>query len=136
MLKHRCSLVAVGVLPVLLAGTPLAAAEKDFDSRWREAEENVKVGSGQKYFHDVFFKEFFGKYTVHVNECTQRTGQKVESDLKAAVELGATGRVLTVLVRPESAPAECFAQLVRQDSFSKPPSDHFWIPVEVRFTKP
>jgi hypothetical protein len=125
---------AIGVSNVLLIGVLLAAAEGDFDARWRKAQANVKSGRGRQYFNDVFFKEFFGKYTLHVNECTQQTGEKMMDDLKAAVELGATGRVQSVLVRPQSKPAKCFAELVKKDSFSKPPTDHFWIPVEVRFT--
>jgi len=136
MVKIRCSLLAVGVALGVLSGHALGAGGDDFETRWREAEQTVKSGAGQAYFTDVFFKEFFGKYTVHVNECTQRTGEKMTSDLKAAVELAATGRVLTVLVRPQSRPAECFADLVRGDRFSKPPSDRFWVPVEVRFTTP
>jgi hypothetical protein len=130
------TLSAVGLMQVLLTGTPVQADAKGFEARWREAEGNVRAGPGQQYFNDVFFKEFFGKYTVHVDDCTQRTGQRVTSDLKAAVELGAAGGVLAVLVRPESPAAECFAELVRKNTFSRPPSDHFWIPVEVRFTKP
>jgi hypothetical protein len=96
----------------------------------------VKAGSGQQYFNDVFFKEFFGRYTVHVNECTQQTGEGMTSDLRAAVELGASGHVLAVIVRPQSKASTCFADLVKRDTFSKPPSENFWIPVEVRFTKP
>ena len=132
----RCSLLAVGLLPGVLSGASLAADVKDFDARWREAEQNVRAGPAQQYFNDVFFKEFFGKYTDHVNACTQRTGEKITSDLKAAVELTATGVVSTVLVRPQTKAADCFADLVKQDRFSKPPFDHFWVPVEVRFTKP
>ena len=136
MVRIRCSWAAVGLVLGVLVGSPLAAQEKDFDTRWAEAERNVKSGAGQEYFTDVFFKEYFGKYTVHVNECTQRTGETLTSELKAAVELAATGHVLTVLVRPQSKPATCFADLTKQDTFSKPPSDHFWVPVVVRFTKP
>ena len=136
MLKIPCSLPAVVLAHFLVCGTSLTAAEKDFEARWREAEQNVKAGPGQLYFNDVFFKEFFGKYTVHVNECTQKTGETMASELMAAVELGATGRVLAVLVRPQSKPGECFAELVKKDTFSRPPSDRFWIPVKVRFTKP
>jgi hypothetical protein len=58
------------------------------------------------------------------------------SDLRAAVELGASGQVLAVEVRPQSKASACFADLVKRDTFAKPPSDHFWIPVEVRFTQP
>jgi hypothetical protein len=58
------------------------------------------------------------------------------SDLRVAVELGASGQVLAVKVRPQSKASTCFADLVKGDTFSKPPSDHFWIPAEVRFTKP
>jgi len=136
MVTMRCSQLAAGLLLAALSGVFVAADEKDFDARWREAEQNVKAGPGQQYFNDVFFKEFFGKYTVHVNHCTQRTGEKITSDLKAAVELTAAGQVSTVLVQPQSKPVRCFADLVKQDSFSKPPSDHFWVPLEVRFTKP
>ena len=136
MVKRRRSLVAIGVLLGALIGSGLAADGNDFDGRWREAEQNVESGPGQQYFNGVFFKEFFGKYTVHVNECSQETGERVSSDLRAAVEVGATGRALAVLVRPESKLAGCFADLVRRDRFSKPPSDHFWLPVEVRFTNP
>ena len=136
MVKIRCSLLAVGVALGVLSGHALGAGGDDFETRWREAEQTVKSGAGQAYFKDVFFKEFFGKYTVHVNECTQKTGETMASELMAAVELGATGRVLAVLVRPQSKPGECFAELVKKDTFSRPPSDRFWIPVKVRFTKP
>ena len=136
MVKIRCSLLAVGVALGVLSGHALGAGGDDFETRWRKAEQTVKSGAGQAYFTDVFFKEFFGKYTVHVNECTQKTGETMASELMAAVELGATGRVLAVLVRPQSKPGECFAELVKKETFSRPPSDRFWIPVKVRFTKP
>jgi hypothetical protein len=132
--KIRCSPLAVGVLLGALNGGPLGADDKQFDALWRQAEQNVKSAPGQQYFNDVFFKEFYGKYTVHVNECTLKTGERMMSTMKAAVELTATGGVSRVLVRPQSRPARCFADLVRKDSFSKPPSDRFWVPVEVRFT--
>ncbi len=82
------------------------------------------------------FKQFFEKYIVHLNECRQKPGEAMTSELKAAVELAATGQGLTVLVRPLSKLATCFADLTKQDTFSGPPSDHFWVPVVVRFTKP
>lgn len=113
-----------------------AADEKDFDARWREAEQNVMSGPGQRYFSNVFFKEFFGKYSTHINECAQQTGERMTADLRAAVELGASGQVLTVMVRPRSKPSTCFEDLVKRDTFSRPPSDPFWIPLEIRFSKP
>jgi hypothetical protein len=125
---------------VLVAALSLGSAsiveaeKKDFDARWKAAETNVRTGAGKQYFGDVFFKEFFGKYTVHVNECTRRTGEKIRGELKAAVELGARGQVLAVLVRPDSKPSRCFADLVKGDTFSPPPSGHFWVPVLVKFT--
>ena len=96
---------------------------------------NVRSGAGEKYFNDVFFKEFLGKYATHMTECAQRTGEKMMVDLTAAVELGGRGQVLAVLVRPESKPSRCFADLVKRDTFSAPPSDHFWIPVTIHFTE-
>jgi hypothetical protein len=57
------------------------------------------------------------------------------SELRALVELGASGEVLDVTVRPRSRPAECFAQLVKKDTFSKPPADRFKLPVVVGFTQ-
>ena len=87
------------------------------------------------YFNNVFFKEFFGKYATHMTECTQRTGEKTMTPLHAAVELGARGQVLRVMVRPETKPTKCFADLVKRDTFSAPPSDHFWIPVTITFTE-
>ena len=113
-----------------------AADEKDFAARWKEASQNVLSGPGQEYFNNVFFREFFGKYSAHANECTQRTGEIMTSDLRIAVELAASGQVLAVKVRPQSKASKCFAYLVKRDTFSKPPSDHFWIPAEVRFTRP
>jgi hypothetical protein len=135
-MKVGCSHVVLGLLLGLVSSSRTSAEEKDFDARWKEAEQSVKSGPGQQYFNDVFFREFFGRYTAHVNECTQQTGETMTSDLRAAVELGASGQVLAVMVRPQSKAATCFADLVKRDTFSKPPSDHFWIPVEVRFTKP
>ena len=101
----------------------------------KEAQQNVKSGAGEQYFDNVFFKEFFGKYATHMTECTQRTGEKMMVDLTAAVELGGRGQVLTVLVRPEMKPSRCFADLVKRDTFSAPPSGHFWIPVTIKFTE-
>ena len=28
----------------------------------------------------------------------------------------------------------CFAELVKRDRFSPPPSAHFWVPVTIKFT--
>jgi hypothetical protein len=113
----------------------VAAEKRDFDARWKDAQQNVRAGVGQKYFNDVFFKEFFGKYAVHMTACAQRTGEKMMADLNAAVELGTRGQVLTVMVRPETKASRCFADLVKRDTFSPPPSGHFWIPVTVTFTE-
>jgi hypothetical protein len=51
------------------------------------------------------------------------------------VELGAEGQVLDVMVRPDSKPTGCFAKRVKRERFSKPPADHFWVPVVIRFTR-
>lgn len=135
MVKIGWSLM-LGLLLGLMSSSRTSAEETDFDASWKEAVQNVKSGSGQQYFNDVFLKEFAGKYTVHVNECTRRTGERVAFDLRGVMELGASGQVLAVKVRPESKVSTCFADLVKRDTFSKPPSDHFWIPVEVRPTNP
>jgi hypothetical protein len=111
------------------------AEKKDFEARWRDAQQSVKSGAGQQYFDDVFFKEFNGKHAAHVTECAQRTGEKIMGTLNAAVEVGARGEVLAVLVRPETKASSCFADLVKRDSFSPPPSGHFWIPVTITFTE-
>ena len=124
----------LAVLLCLTSVSDVAAEKKDFDARWREAEQNVRSGAGQKYFDDVFVKEFFGKYAVHVTDCAQRTGERIMATLTAAVEVGARGQVLAVMVRPRSKASRCFADLVKQDTFSPPPSDHFWIPVTIKFT--
>jgi hypothetical protein len=130
--RRACALLA-GVL-CLGSASGVAAAKKDFDARWSEAQRNVEAGPGKKYFDDVFFKEFFGKYAVHVNECTRSTGEKMTAELNAAVEVGTRGQVLAVLVRPDSKAARCFADLVKRDTFSPPPSGPFWIPLTVKFT--
>ena len=120
----------------LVAASALPAEKKGFEARWKEAEQNVRSGAGEKYFNDVFFKEMLGgKYATHMTECAQRTGEKMMVDLNAAVELGRRGQVLAVLVRPESKPSRCFADLMKRDTFSAPPSDHFWIPVTIHFTE-
>jgi hypothetical protein len=93
------------------------------------------AGPGQPYFKDVFFKDASAKFTAHINECNQTTGETMASTLKAAVELGATGRVLTVLTQPPSRWGECFAGLVKKDALFKPPADHFWVPVVLNFSK-
>jgi hypothetical protein len=135
MVKSRRSPVPLAVLLCVISISPVAAGKKDFDARWKEAEQNVRAGAGQQYFNDVFFKEFFGKYAVHMTECAQRTGERMKADLNAAVELGARGQVLAVMVRPNSKVSRCFADLVKRDIFSPPPSGHFWIPVTVTSTE-
>jgi hypothetical protein len=134
MVNVRLSLLVVS-LGCLLAGSQLGAAEADFDARWREAEENVKASPGKEYFNDVFFKEFHGRYAVIVNQCTKKTGTTLTSELKALVELGGTGQVLSVLVRPQSSATGCFADVVKKETFSKPPKDGFRVPVVVTFTR-
>ena len=134
MVTNRRSHIPLAALLCLMAASAFPGEKKDFDARWKEAERNVKSGAGGQYFNNVFFKEFFGKYAVHMTECAQRTGERMMADLNAAVELGARGQVLRVMVRPESKPSKCFADLVKRDTFSAPPSGHFWIPVTIRFT--
>lgn len=136
MSRAGASILTIVLAQQLVTTVPLLATETDFDARWKQAEANVETGPGQKYFSEVFFHEFFAKYTVHVNECTKTTGELMNSELKALVELGADGTVLAVDVRPGSAPARCFGKLVERDTFSKPPTDHFLMPVVVGFTKP
>jgi hypothetical protein len=130
----RSGVIRVAVL-CLMSVAAVAAEKRDFDARWKDAQQNVRAGVGQQYFNDVFFKEFFGKYAVHMTACAQRTGEKMMADLNAAVELGTRGQVLTVMVRPETKASRCFADLVKRDTFSPPPSGHFWIPVTVTFTE-
>jgi hypothetical protein len=131
----RGSHVPFATVLCLLVSTALAGEGKDFDGRWKEAQQNVRAGAGQKYFDDVFFKEFYGKFAVHMTACAQRTGEKMMADLHAAVEVGARGQVLAVMVRPETKPSKCFADLVKRDTFSAPPMGHFWLPVTVTFTE-
>jgi hypothetical protein len=125
---------AAALLLCLLSVSAGAAEKKDFDARWKEAEQTISGGAGEQYFYVLFVKEFFGKYAVHMTKCAQRTGEKVKGDLTAAVDLGARGQVLAVMVRPELKVTKCFADLVKRDTFSPPPSAHFWLPVTIRFT--
>lgn len=135
MVTNRRSDIPLAALLCLIAASAFPSEKKDFDARWKEAEQNVRSGPGEPYFNNVFFKEFFGRYATHMTECTQRTGEKTMAPLHAAVELGARGQVLRVMVRPETKPTTCFADLVKRDTFSAPPSDHFWIPVTITFTE-
>src|SRR6478672_7235527 len=109
MVTNRRLPFPLAALLCLAAVPALPGEKKGFDARWKEAERNVKTGAGEQYFNQVFFKEFYGKFAVHMTECTQRTGERMMADLNAAVELGARGQVLAVLVRPEIKPAKCFA---------------------------
>jgi hypothetical protein len=122
------------VLVGMLSVSPVTPQTKDFDARWKDGTQNVASGAGQKYFNEVFFKEFYSVYAAHMTACAQRTGEKPMTDLKAALELGADGRVLTVLLQSESKAFKCFADLAKNDRFSKPPSGHFWLPVTVTFS--
>ena len=126
----------IAVLLCLLSVGADAAEKKGFEARWKEAEQNISGGAGEQYFHVLFVKEFFGKYAVHMTKCAQRTGEIMKADLTAAIELGARGQVRAVIVRPELKVTKCFADLVKRDTFSPPPSAHFWIPVTIRFSGP
>jgi hypothetical protein len=132
--SKRMKGMAIAVLLCLLSVPADAAEKKDFDARWKEAEQTIGGGAGEQYFTVLFVKEFFGKYAVHMTKCSQRTGQIMKGDLTAAIELGARGQVLAVLVRPESKLTKCFADFVKRDTFSPPPSAHFWLPVTIRLT--
>jgi hypothetical protein len=134
MFKMRFSMVILAAL-FMVASVFAADVESDFDARWKEAEANVIVGPGQPYFKDVFFKDTSAKFTAHINECNQTTRETMTSTLKAAIEIGAIGRVLTVLTQPQSKWAECFVELVKKDALPKPPADHFWVPVVLNFSK-
>ena len=134
MLPARVSPLLAAVV-LFLAAVPARPADKnDFDRRWKEAEQNVRSGPGQQYFDNVFFKEFYGKFAGHMTECAQRTGERMMADLNAAVQLGKQGQVLAIVVRPQSKPSKCFADLVKRDNFSPPPSAPFWLPVTIKFT--
>jgi hypothetical protein len=134
MTTIRRSFLPVAVLLGLAAVPAFPAYKKSFDSRWKQAEENVRSAAGQPYFDDVFFKEFSGKYAVHMTECAQSTGERMLTDLTAVIDLGKEGQVLGILVRPETKPSKCFADLVKRDTFSPPPSAPFSIPVTIKFT--
>jgi hypothetical protein len=135
MTTIRRSHIPLAALLCLVASSAAPGEKKDFDARWEEAEQNVRSAAGEPYFNNVFFKEFSGKFATHMTECAQRTGEKMMATLHAAVELGARGQVLRVMVRPETKPSRCFAGLVKRDTFSPPPSGHFWIPVTIKFTE-
>ena len=143
MVETRYSRVPLALLFSLMSVSAVAAEKKDFAARWKEAEKNVKHGAGKHYFNEVFFKEFYGMFGGHSTECAQQTGEKMMGELNAAVEIGARGQVLTFMARPESEASKapkaprwmsCFADLVKRDTFSAPPSDHFWIPMTLSFT--
>jgi hypothetical protein len=110
------------------------AAQGEFEKRWKEAERNVTSGPGRAYFTDVFFKDSLVKLTGHMSECGKKTGETPSAELRAAVELSASGRVLTVLTGADSKTEGCFAELVRKDTFPTPPADHFWVPVRMGFS--
>jgi hypothetical protein len=133
MLKVRSWFVAVVVL--VIAGAVLSAAEKDFATRWKEAETHVTAGPGQPYFKDTFFKDSQDKFSAHISACAKQTGEVPTTDLRAAVELGSKGQVLAVLLQAPSKTGGCFGERIKKDSFPAPPADHFWVPVEMRFSK-
>ena len=58
MAMTRRSRIPLVALLGLVAASALPAERKGFDTRWKEAEQNVKSGAGEKYFNDVFFSGF------------------------------------------------------------------------------
>jgi hypothetical protein len=128
------SQVMLGLILSFLSSAATRAQEKELDTRWKEAEENVKSEPGRHYFTTAFSKEFFSKYPAHLSQCAQKAGPVTPPEMKAAVELGAAGQVLAVLPSDSKAPS-CFWDLLKRDVFPKPPSDHFWVPIVVRITK-
>jgi hypothetical protein len=128
MMPSRPRLLATVL--ILTSGVGLAA-QGEFEKMWKEAESNVTTAPGRSYFADVFFKDSLVKLTGHMSECAKMTGETRTAELRAAVELSASGRVLTVLTEADSKTEGCFSEFVRKDTFPKPPADHFWVPVRM-----
>ena len=72
MVESRRSHLPIALLLCLLSVPAYAAEKKDFDARWKEAEQTIGGGAGEQYFTVLFVKEFFGKYAVHMTQCSQR----------------------------------------------------------------
>jgi hypothetical protein len=126
-----CALGSVFAPPVV------EAEASEFESRWKLAEENRHTDAGHEYITRVFFGEFNAKFFVHINECTQQTGERMATDrFRAVLELSSSGSVLSAVVETSSRPAECFAEAVKKDAFSKPPADHYLVPIDIRFSAP
>ncbi len=121
----------------MLASPSVAVENGEFEGRWKRAEENRHTDAGHEYITGTFFNEFNAKFFVHINECAQQTGERLATDrFRAVLELSSNGSVLSAAVESPSRPAECFAKAVRKDTFSKPPADHYLVPIDIRFNAP
>lgn len=108
----------------------------EFEKRLREASGNVQTRAGRAYFEGAFSKQFYPTYAPRLSQCMQETADTAAPSFDLVLHLGGDGHVAEAMVRPETKLTTCFMALVKQDTFSPPPSAGFWVPVSMRFTKP
>lgn len=120
---------------VIEAGPEPAKVELDeFGKRLEEARGNVQTLLGRAYFEGPFSKQFYPTFGPRLSECMQQTADAAPADFDLVLDLGADGRVVEAMVRPETKLTTCFTAVVRKDLFPPPPTAGFRVPITMTFS--
>ena len=110
----------------------LAVDKKQFDAAIAAVDANLKTAAGKQY-EEVIGKEFPEKFRPSLRQCKQSlaAGTNLEP-FDMFLKLNAEGKVLVVLVYPETQLATCTRDALLTGKFSNPPHDDYWINIHLQ----
>jgi hypothetical protein len=129
----RVAVFLAGVL--LLASMSFAADKKQLEAAVAAVDANLKTSAGKQY-DELIGKEFPERYLSGVRQCKQSLPAGTSIDpFDMFVRLNADGKVLEVLVYPETQFASCVRNALLAGKFSNPPHDSYWINIHLQLKR-
>ncbi len=116
----------------VFASVCLATDKKQLSDAAAAVDANLKTFAGKQY-DDAMGKEFSAKYLSSLKQCKQSMPSGASLDpFDMFLKLDAEGKVLQVLVYPETALAVCARTALQDGKLSPPPHGDYWINIRMQ----
>jgi hypothetical protein len=111
---------------------PAAAIDaRTFEAARKAARANAKTAAGKQY-QPSFARAFSESQARELGRCVEAQATPDLSPFEALVEIGSTGGVEEVFVRPASNVALCLRDSIQKARFPRPPRGHYWTSTTLR----
>jgi hypothetical protein len=119
------------VIAVVVAGMlSFAADKKELSEAVASVEANLKTPEGKKY--DEHMTADFQKYAPQVRQCKQ-TESGTPASFDMLLRLEGDGKIVQVLVHPETPMAKCSRTALMGGKFTPPPHANYWVNIHLDF---